>query len=45
MALRSSIDSAVCFFAASVGIGVVLAQISLAPVAFRRVMISSSRFS
>ena len=44
-AFFSTIEAAVCFCAGLSGIGVVLAQMSLAPVFSRRATISSSRFT
>ena len=41
--LRSTMERAVCFFAGSSGMGVVLAQMSLAPVDWRRVTILARR--
>ena len=43
MALRSTIDSGLSFFASSLGMGVVLAQTSLAPVFRSRATIVSRR--
>jgi hypothetical protein len=43
ISLRSTMEAAVCFCAGSSGIGVVLAQINVAPVRRSRVMICSSR--